>query len=161
MVIRKCDLLSFANKDIIVYEYILALRVIKRHTLLVLRLVCLILILNTISTNIFFPLGKIIGMVRSRTRFIMSSRTPKIGSPLTDGARRNCLVSCPHRSYTFNPFIKNYPHPQSEHCQCVLIVRYILMKCNHLVQTKDTFVRRDVVDSFIFYLTECQFYAKL
>ena len=46
------------------------------------------LILNCILTNIFFPLGKVIGMVRSRTSFILSSRSWEIGSPLTGGAGR-------------------------------------------------------------------------
>ena len=116
MVIRKCVLLNFANKDIICVGYasIVVLEVKIRQTLLssvhwiciMARLMYPILILNTILTNIFFPHDKIIGMVRSRTSFILSSRCWEVGSPPTGGAGRiNCLVSCPHRSYLSNPYI--------------------------------------------------------
>ena len=44
--------------------------------------------LNIVSTNIFFPLGKMTGMVRSRTSFILSSQSWEIGSPPTGGAGR-------------------------------------------------------------------------
>ena len=37
------------------------------------RLVCPILILNIVSTSIFSPLGKVIGVVRLQTSFILSS----------------------------------------------------------------------------------------
>ena len=39
-----------------------------------------------ISTNISFPLGKMIGTVRSWTSFILSSQSWEIGSPPTGGA---------------------------------------------------------------------------
>ena len=55
---------------------------------LVPRLVYHTLILNIVSANIFFPLGKMIGMVRSRTSFILLSQSWEIGSPPTGGAGR-------------------------------------------------------------------------
>ena len=85
------------------YPAILALRAMKRQTLLpslhwiflLPRLVYSIVILNIVSANIFFPLGKMIGMVRSRTSFILSSQSSEIGSPPTGGAGRmklSCVV---------------------------------------------------------------------
>ena len=81
----------------------MALRAMKRQTLLPsLHWICLeprlvypIVILNIVSANIFFPLGKMIGMVRSRTNFILSSQSWEIGSPPTGGAGRmklSCVV---------------------------------------------------------------------
>ena len=58
---------------------------------LVPRLVYPIMILNIVSTNIFFPLGKMIGTVRSWTSFILSSQSWEIGSPPTGGAGRKKL----------------------------------------------------------------------
>ena len=52
------------------------------------RLVYPVMILNMVSHNILFPLGKIIRMMRSRTRFILSSQSWEIGSPPTGGAGR-------------------------------------------------------------------------
>ena len=88
---------------IVGYPAILALRAMKRQTLLpslhwiclVPRLVYPVMILNIVSTNISFPLGKMTGMVLSRTRFILSSRYWEIGSPPTGGAGRmklSCVV---------------------------------------------------------------------
>ena len=54
-----------------------------------LRLVYPILILN-----IFFPLGKMIGMVQLRTNFVLSSRSWEIGSPPTGGAEKDEIVLC-------------------------------------------------------------------
>ena len=98
MVIRKCAFLNIAKKDIILFGYpaILALRAMKRQIqlpslpwiCLVPRLVYPIMILNIVSTNISFPLGKMTGMVRSRTSFILSSQSWEIGSPPTGGAGR-------------------------------------------------------------------------
>ena len=51
------------------------------------------LILNIVSTSIFFPLGKMIGMVLVRTHFILSSQSWEIGRPPTGGAGRMTL-SC-------------------------------------------------------------------
>ena len=53
------------------------------------------------SADIFFPLGKMIGMVQYQTSFILSSLSWKIGSPLTEGAGRMKLSW----SYTPYPFI--------------------------------------------------------
>ena len=116
MMIRKRGFLNFANKHIIfvAYQAISALEVMKRQTMLpsllwiclVSRLVCPTLILNTILTNIFFPLGKMIGVVRSQTSFILSSRSWEIGTPSTVVQEGwTCLVSCPHRSLSSDPFI--------------------------------------------------------
>ena len=61
-----------------------------------------VMILNTLSANIFFSLGKMTGVVRSRTSFILSSRSWKIGSPPTGDAGRmklSCVI------YTSDPFI--------------------------------------------------------
>ena len=80
----------------------MALRAMKRQTLLpslhwichVPRLVYPIVILNIVSANIFFPLGKMIGMVRSRTSFILSIQSWEIGSPPTGGAGWMKLFLC-------------------------------------------------------------------
>ena len=112
MVIRKCVFLNFAKKDI-VFCWVpshMALRAMKRQTLLpslhwiclVPRLMYPIVILNIVSANMFFPLGNMIGMVRSRTNFILSSQSWEIGSPPTGGAGRMklpCVVPA------FDPFI--------------------------------------------------------
>ena len=85
------------------YPSIMALRAMKRQTFLpsvhwiclVPRLVYPIVILNILSANIFFPLGKMIGTVRSWTSFILSSQSWEIGSPPTGGAGRmnlSCVV---------------------------------------------------------------------
>ena len=50
------------------------------------RLVYPVMILYIISANIFYPLGKMIGLVRSRTSFIQSSQSWDIGSSPTGGA---------------------------------------------------------------------------
>ena len=71
----------------------MALRAMKRQTLLPNQLVYPIVILNIVSANILFPLGKIIGMVRSRTSFVMSNQSWEIVSPPTGGAGRTKL-SC-------------------------------------------------------------------
>ena len=96
MVIRKCVFLNIAKKTLffVGYPAILALRAMKRQIqlpslpwiCLVPRLVYPIMILNIVSTNIYFPLGKMIGTVRSRTSFILSSQSWEIGSPPTGGA---------------------------------------------------------------------------
>ena len=59
------------------------------------RLVFPVMILNIVSTSIFFPLGKVIGMVRLRTSFILSSQFWEIGGHPIGGARRmklSCVV---------------------------------------------------------------------
>ena len=65
-----------------------------------------IMILSIVSANTFFPLGKMIGMVRSRTSFILSSQSWEIAVLLQAVQEGwSCLVSYPHRSYTSDPFI--------------------------------------------------------
>ena len=54
---------------------------------------------NILLANILFPLGKIIGMVRSRTSFVLSGQSREIGSPPTGGAGRM------EWSYTSDSFI--------------------------------------------------------
>ena len=102
MVIRKCVFFNIAKKDIVFVGYpaILALRATKRRiqlpslpwSCLVPKLVYPIMILNIVSTNISFPLGKMIGTVRSWTSFILSSQSWEIGSPPTSGAGRMKLA---------------------------------------------------------------------
>ena len=63
------------------------------------RLVYPIMILNIVSANIFIPLGKMIGMVRLQTSFVLSSQSWKISSPPTGGARRmklSCVIHIGH-----------------------------------------------------------------
>ena len=82
MVIRKCVFFNFVKKRhcfFVGYPAILALGAMKRQTLL--------------SANTLFPLGKMIGMVRSRTSFILSSQSWELGSPHTDSAGRMKLSS--------------------------------------------------------------------
>ena len=92
----KVCLFKFCQKKTLLfvgYPAILALRAMKRQTLP--RLVYPTLILNIVSANILFPLAKIIGMVRSRTSFILSSQSWEIGSPPTGGAGRmklSCVI---------------------------------------------------------------------
>ena len=51
------------------------------------------MILDIVSTNIFFPLGKMIGMVRLRTGFVPSSQSWEISSP-TGSATGRMRLSC-------------------------------------------------------------------
>ena len=79
------------------YPALLVLGITKRQTKLpnLPRLVYPIPLLNIVSVNIFFPLGKMMGMVRLRTNFILSSWSWEIGSPPTGGAGRmklSCVV---------------------------------------------------------------------
>ena len=47
---------------------------------------------------------------------------------------------------------KKDPPPQCEHCQCILTVRHIMVKCNPLAQTiNDIFGRCGVVEYFQFH----------
>ena len=112
-----------------------------------------VLILNSILTCIFFPLVKMIGEVRSRSSFMLSSRSWEIGShPIGAVQEGWCsLVSCPHRSYTSDPFLRKDPPPQCELCQCILTIRHILVECNHFVEKrKDIFGKRNVMNHLDF-----------
>ena len=101
MMMRKCVVLKFDNKDIIFYW-------VPSHTgiggnekadfatksaLVMQQSVCPVQIFKHVSTSIFFPLRKVTGMVRLRTSFILSSQPWDIGSPLTGGAGRK-KISC-------------------------------------------------------------------
>ena len=76
-----------------------------------LELVCPILILNIVSASIFFPLDKVIGMVRLRTSFILSSQSWEIGSPPTGGAGRMhlCRARIGH-TYLTHSYTKKVLH---------------------------------------------------
>ena len=118
----------------------LALGAMKRQTLLpsllwiclLSRLVYPTLTLNTILTNIFFPLGKMIGMMRSQTSFILSSQSWQ--------CRKDEVVFCHayigHTHLTHSYILRKYPPPRCEHCQCILAVRHILVECNHFAQKR-------------------------
>ena len=77
------------------------------------RLVHTIMILNIVSANIFFPLGKMIGMVQLQTSFILSSRSWEIGSPPTGGAGRMKLASVVSTHLTYSYILKKDPPPVS------------------------------------------------
>ena len=94
---KVCTIILFRIKTLFDFgnPIIFALESMKRQILLprplwiclVQRLVYPIMILNIVSASIFFPLGTVmIGMVRSRTSFILWSRSWKICSPPTCGA---------------------------------------------------------------------------
>ena len=104
------------------------------------------------STNIFFPLGKMIGMVRLRIRFIPTSQSWEIGSPPTGGAGRMKL-SCVVPATVIRIWLIHTSWGKTFHL-CVSTVSVFwqfatLWMCNHFAQErKDIFGRRDV-ESFI------------
>ena len=110
MVIRKCLLKDFANKDIIFVRYpaILALKVTKRMTLL--------------------------------PSLLCSCLVPTLVKPIMISAYKQCSkdVLCRARvgqtHLTHSGNVKKDPPPQSEHCRCFLTVRHILVECNHFVE---------------------------
>ena len=102
MVIRTYVFFNFANKDI--FCWVPSHIGIKNNEktdsvaksaldLLRFKVVYPILVLNNILTNIFFPLGKMIEVVLSRTSLILSNQSRLIGSPPTDSAGRMKLSS--------------------------------------------------------------------
>ena len=109
MVIRKKSFYILPKKTLcfVGYPAILALEVTKGQTLLprlpwsclISRLVYPIMILNIVSNNIFFPPGKIIGMVRLRRLVVFLQAVLEGWS---------YLVLCPHRSYISDPFIYQF-----------------------------------------------------
>ena len=133
------------------------------------RLVYPIMILNIVSTNISFPLGKMTGMVQSRTSFILSSQSWQSSYRR---CRKDEVVLCRarigHTHLTHSYILRKDPPPLCEHCQCILTVHHILVECNHFAQErKDIFGRRDVVESFRFhptlivlFLKQIEFYYK-
>ena len=65
-----------------------------------------------------------------------------------------CRACIGHTHLTHSYILRKDPPPQCEHYQCIPTVRHILVECNHFArETKDTFGRRDVVESFRFHLT--------
>ena len=118
--------------------------------------------LNTILISIFFPLGKMIGVVRSQISFIMSSLSCEIGSPSIGGVgRMKLFCAVPASVILICPYSYILKH------QCILTVRHILVEYNHFAQEKeDIFGRRDEVESFRFHPTlilffkDCLFYTK-
>ena len=127
------------------------------------------MILNIVSTNIFCPLGKMIGMMQSRTSFILSSQSWEIGNPPTGGAgRMKVSHTSGHTNLTYSYILRKDPPPQCEHCHCILTIHHIFVECNHFAEErKDIFGKGNVVEAFRFHLTlilfhlkECQFYQK-
>ena len=113
------------------------------------RLVYPNMILNIVAANIFFPLGKIVGMVWLQTSFILSSQSWEIDRPPTGSAGRMKL-SCVIPELVIHIWPIHISPPLCEHCQCILTVCYILVEWNHFSQErKDIFGRRDVVESFL------------
>ena len=105
MVIRKCVFFNYSNKDIILcwVPSHIGIRGNEKADSATKSALDLPRVkvgvpntdFNTILTNIFFPLGKMIGMVWLRTSFILSSQSWEIGSPPTGGAGRmklSCVV---------------------------------------------------------------------
>ena len=122
------------------------------------RLVYPIVILNIASAIIFFPLGKMIGMVRLQTTFILSSQSWDYWQSSYRWCRKGEVVLCHahigHTHLTHSYILRKDPPPQCEHCQCILTVRHILVECNHFArERKDIFGRRDVVESLRFHPT--------
>ena len=113
---------------------------------------------NIVSASIFFPLGKMIGMVRLRTSFILVK--PVLGD--WQSSYRRCRkdeivlrrAHIGHTHLTHSYILKKDPPPQCEHCQCILSVRHSLVECNHFDEKKENIFgdmrERDVVESFIF-----------
>ena len=103
------------------------------------KLVCPILILIIVSASICFPDGKVIGMVRLRTSFIISRQFREIDNH--------------HLTHSY--ILKRNHLPQCEHC------RHTLVECNHFAETKrkNIFCGRDV-ESFILHHTIILFYIK-
>ena len=112
---------------------------------------------NIVSANIFFPLGKMIGMMRSRKLHYVK---PVVGDwqSFYRRCRKDevvlCRVRIGHTHLTHSYILRKDPPPLCEHCQCILKVRHILVECNHFAQErKDIVGRRDVVESLTFHST--------
>ena len=111
MPFKPCDAFHWIAAKI---EILSSLDIMNRQTLLpsllsiclVSRLVYLILVLNTISAKIFFPLGEMIGMVHLQKRYSFCETSPGRLAVFIQVVQkeRNCLVSCPHQSQTFDAF---------------------------------------------------------
>ena len=104
-------------------------------------LILTIQLTNIYLIHIYFPLGKMIGMVRSWTSFILSSQSWEILQSSYRRCRKDEVVLCRarigHTYMTHSYILKKDPPPQCEHCQCILTVRHILVECNHLAQTRN------------------------
>ena len=72
-----------------------------------------------------------------------------------------CRARIGHTHLTHSYILRKDPPHQCEHCQCILTVRNILVKCNNFArERKDIFGRRDVVESLIvIFLKETEFYS--
>ena len=91
--------------------------------------------LNTVLANIFFPLGKMIGM---------ANKFHSVKPVLVDwqSSYRRCrkdeVVLCCARisntHLTHSYILRKDPLPQCEHCQCILTVRLIFIQCNCFAQ---------------------------
>ena len=123
---------------------------------------CPMMILNIVSTNISFPLGK------------LHSVKPVLGDWQSSyrQCRKDEIVLCrariSHTHLTHSYILRKDLPPLCEHCQCILTVRHILVECSHFArERKDIFGRRDVVESFRFhpslivlFLKQIEFYYK-
>ena len=102
-----------------------------------LRLVYSILILKIMSASIFFPLGKMIGVVWLQTNFILSSLAWEI-SNLPTGSATRMNVSCAAMSNAHACVLQNDSSPQCEQCQGASTCCHILVEYNRLAQTIQT-----------------------
>ena len=60
-----------------------------------------------------------------------------------------CRACIGHTHLTHSYILRKDPPPQCEHCQCILAVRHILVKCNRFAQIrKDIFGRKDMIQLF-------------
>ena len=128
---------------------------------------------HCINQYIFFPLSKVIGVVRSSFNKFHSVKLI-LGDWQSSyrWCRKDEVVLCrtyiSHTHLTHSYILKKDPPPLCEHCQCILTVCHILVECNHFAQEmKDIFRRRDVVERFRFhptlillFLKQMEFYCK-
>ena len=126
-----------------------------------------ILILNTLLTNMFFLLGKMVGMVWFQTSFILSSRSSYKRCRKDEVVLCRACIGLTHLTHSY--ILNKYPPPWCEHCQCILTICHILVECNHFAEKKGKIylVKTNMVKSFRFhptlillYFKECQFYTR-
>ena len=118
-----------------------------------------ILILNIYSTNIFFRLGKMIGMVQSWTSFILSSQSWEIGSSPTGSAGRMKLSCVVPTSIIFIwPIYTSWRRNQCEHCQFATVWWNAIILLKKKIYMFD---KRNVEESFRYHPTLILFYCKI
>ena len=163
MVIRKCVFLNIANKDIIfcwVTSYV-GIRCNEKADSAAMSALDLprakvgVNLKNVISQYIFSTWqDDWNGVVVNK----LHSVKPVLG--YWQSSYRQCrkdeVVLCRGgigHTYLTHPYIlKKDPPPQCEHCQCILTIRHMLVKCNHLIRTRnDIGYLVGVVESFQFH----------